>query len=147
MASCASITPLGRGAPSGGAAAARRAQPPPPAAAARAARLAAPPAARPRSRGAQQSADTASPPEPSAAAPPPLPPVPADFWSDSRWDVVGSAAGIAIPLFAVLAVGIGFFAARTYADGATVYLVPATSAEESAKLFPAADTPLLPPQE
>jgi hypothetical protein len=145
MDSCASIT---QGAPSGAAAACRRKPPPPPAAAGRAARLAAPPAARPRSRGAQQqSADTASPPEPSAAAPPPLPPVRADFWSDSRWDVVGSAAGAAIPLFAVLAVGIGFFAARTYADGATVYLVPATSAEESAKLFPAANAPLLPPQE
>ena len=52
-----------------------------------------------------------------------------------RWEGLGSIASVAIPLFIVFAVAVGFFAAQTYNQDATVFLENAKSPEDTAKLY------------
>ena len=52
-----------------------------------------------------------------------------------QWEGFGNIAAFAIPALAVLAVGVGFFAAQTYNQDATVFLESPKSPEDTAKLL------------
>lgn len=53
-----------------------------------------------------------------------------------QWEIFGKAAAAAIPVMMLLAVGVGFFAAQTYENGASVFLESPSSPTEPARLVP-----------
>lgn len=59
----------------------------------------------------------------------------ADFWEGEQWESFGKIASFTLPVLAVLAVGVGLFAAQTYNQDATVFLESPKSADDTAKLF------------
>ena len=57
------------------------------------------------------------------------------------WEVLGKAAAFALPVLVLLSLGVGFFAAQTYENGASVFLESAKSPEGSARLTQMEDLP------
>lgn len=41
-----------------------------------------------------------------------------DFWEGETWEWVGKSLKFALPALALLVIGVGFFASKTYNDGA-----------------------------
>lgn len=52
-----------------------------------------------------------------------------------QWNFLGEISSIALPIFVVLGLLVGIFAAQTYNQDADVFLDSPKSAEESAKLY------------
>lgn len=52
-----------------------------------------------------------------------------------NWDALGKVATFALPVVVALAVAVGFFAAQTYNQDATVFLENAKSPEDTARLY------------
>jgi hypothetical protein len=52
-----------------------------------------------------------------------------------NWELLGKAASFALPVLILAGVGIGFFAAQTYNQDATVFLESPKSQEDTAKLY------------
>lgn len=52
-----------------------------------------------------------------------------------KWEFFGKAASFALPGLILAAVGVGFFAAQTYNQDATVFLESPRSQEDTAKLY------------
>jgi len=52
-----------------------------------------------------------------------------------NWDSLGKVATLALPVLVALAVAVGFFAAQTYNQDATVFLENAKSPEDTARLY------------
>lgn len=65
-----------------------------------------------------------------------------DFWADEKFDILGKVAQGAVPVILALAVATGFFAAKTYNEGAVVFMEPAKGEDRPAAFFPA-DEPKL----
>ena len=66
---------------------------------------------------------------------PPAADVENDFWEGEQWEGFGNVASVTIPTLVVLALGVGFIAAQTYEDGATVFLENARGPEDTARLY------------
>ena len=59
----------------------------------------------------------------------------ADFWEGDGMNAFGTAANFVLPVLVVIAVGVGFFAAQTYNQDATVFLESPKSQVDTAKLY------------
>jgi len=67
----------------------------------------------------------------------PLPPeYERDFWEDPKFDILGSLMQYFIPVFVVLGLVVGGIAAKSFNEGATSYLEPASSETTSAEIVP-----------
>ena len=51
-----------------------------------------------------------------------------------QWEIFGKVASFALPALVALAAAVGFFAAQTYEQGATVFMESAKSPDTSATL-------------
>lgn len=58
-----------------------------------------------------------------------------DFWEGEKWNFLGEISSLALPIFVVLAIFVGVFAAQTYNQDADVFLDSPKSDIDSAKLY------------
>ena len=52
-----------------------------------------------------------------------------------NWELFGTVASYMLPVLILAAIGVGFFAAQTYNQDATVFLESPRSQEDTAKLY------------
>eukprot|EP00884_Botryococcus_braunii_P017732 jgi/Botrbrau1/4642/Bobra.33_2s0013.1 len=59
----------------------------------------------------------------------------ADLWEGETWEWAGKAATVIVPLLAVATIGLGIFAASQYNEGATEFLQPPSSPDDTARII------------